>query len=203
MGADHQVDTAVEQAHQRRFARAALVAPRQQRHARAGGFGHAAQALVMLAREDLGGSEQGGLRPRLDRDQHRFERDDGLARPDIALQQPQHRRFLRQIAFDLGNRAFLRAGQRERQVELGAIAAVAQQLLALALAIVRADQHQREAVGEQFVIGQPVARRRILALVHQHQRIAPAGPAFLVHLRRLDPLGQFGGPRERLIDKPR
>ena len=120
--------------------------------------GQAAQRLVMLAGEDFGRCQQRRLRAGLDRDQHGFERHDRLARADIALQQPQHRRALRHVAFDLADRARLRAGQREGQLQLGPQTAVAFQRLPLARAVGVAHQHQREAVGQQFVISQPIAR---------------------------------------------
>ena len=53
---------------------------------------------MMLAREDFGRREQRRLRARLDRVEHRQQRDQGLARPDIALEQAQHRRRLRHVA---------------------------------------------------------------------------------------------------------
>jgi hypothetical protein len=41
--------------------------------------------------------------------------DDGLARADIALQQPQHARGRRHVGFDFGQRLRLRLRERERQ----------------------------------------------------------------------------------------
>ena len=51
----------------------------------------------------------------LDRAQQRVQRDHRLARADIALQQPLHRRRLREVEVDLGDRALLVLGERERQ----------------------------------------------------------------------------------------
>ena len=48
--------------------------------------------------------------------EQRRERDDGLARADVALQQPVHRRRARHVARDLVDRALLVAGERERQL---------------------------------------------------------------------------------------
>ena len=127
----------------------------------------------MLPGEDFGRRQQRRLCPGLHRDQHRFERDHRLAGTDIALQQPQHRRFLRHIAFYFRDRSGLRPGQRERQGELAPIAAVSPQRLALALAIVRTHQHQREAVGKEFIIGQPIARIPVVRLVRLSDRFAP------------------------------
>ena len=44
-----------------------------------------------------------------------YERDGRLARADVALEQPLHRRRARQVAVDLGDRPLLRVGERERQ----------------------------------------------------------------------------------------
>jgi len=43
------------------------------------------------------------LLARFDGDQHGIQRNHRLASADIALQQPQHRRFLRHVAFNLGD----------------------------------------------------------------------------------------------------
>ena len=58
------------------------------------------------------------LAPGLDRAEHRHQRDQRLARPDIALQQPQHRHRLRHVAADFLDHPGLRAGQRVRQPQL-------------------------------------------------------------------------------------
>ncbi len=71
----------------------------------------------MLPRQYLGRREQRALLARLHRHEQRIERDDRLARPDIALQQAQHRRILRQIVLDLRHAAPLCCGWRERQFE--------------------------------------------------------------------------------------
>ena len=68
----------------------------------------------MLAGEDLGRREQSRLRARLDRGQHRHQRDQGLARADIALEQAKHRHVLLEIALDLGDRPALGAGRRRK-----------------------------------------------------------------------------------------
>ena len=202
VGTHDEVDAAIQQPHQRSFARLPLVAPGQQRDARAGRFRHATKALVMLAGQDFGRGEQRRLGARFHRDEHGFESHDGLACTDIALEKPQHRCFLRHIAFDFGDGAPLRSRQRKREGQLSAVGAVALQGLSLALAIVGPNQHQGKAVGEQFVIRQPIARRGIFALVGKHQRIAPGGPVFLVHLRTVDPFGQVGCAGQRLVDQP-
>ena len=69
----------------------------------------------MLLGERLGGRHQRALAACLDRAQQRVERDDGLARADVALQQPLHRHGLCEVEVDLGDRALLVLGERERQ----------------------------------------------------------------------------------------
>ena len=54
-------------------------------------------------------------RPALDRAQQRVERDDGLARADVALEEPLHRTRLRQVGVDLRDRLLLVLRQLERQ----------------------------------------------------------------------------------------
>ena len=53
--------------------------------------------------------------PLLDRAQHRVERDDGLARADLAHQQPLHRAVAREVVVDGLHRVALVVGGRERQ----------------------------------------------------------------------------------------
>ena len=72
-------------------------------------------ALEMLAGEDFGRRHQRRLPSRLDDVGHRQQRDDRLARADVALQQPDHPLRRGEIGADFGDRLRLRAGQRERQ----------------------------------------------------------------------------------------
>ena len=201
MGSDRNLDRTIEQAHQDRFTRTALVAAGQQRDRHAGRCQHPADCIVVLTREDFGRSEQRRLRPSFNRDQHGFNCNRSFARADIALQQPQHWRRLGNVALDLGNRAGLGPGQRERQIESGAQLPIALQRCADMRAVRVLDQQQRQTVGEQFVVGQPVARGRVLAFVAQHQGIAPMRPVHLVREPRFDPFGQLGHGFERLADK--
>ena len=87
-----------------------------------------------------------GLRSRLHRNQHGFQRHDSLTRPHITLQQAQHRGFLPQITLNLADRADLRPSQGERQLQSVSQMPVSVQWLATALSVVGADQHQRQAV---------------------------------------------------------
>ena len=63
------------------------------------------------------------------------------------------------------------------------------QRLTLAAAVVGADEQQSEAVGQQFVVGEPVARLRVLAAMRKNQRVAPRRPLMFVEQAWLDPLG--------------
>ena len=69
----------------------------------------------VLLGERLGRSHQRSLAPGLDRAQERVQRDDGLARPDVALQESLHRNLAVEIRVDLAHRALLVGGERERE----------------------------------------------------------------------------------------
>jgi hypothetical protein len=177
----------------------ALVAPGEDGEIDAGAGEQPRQALEMLAREDFGRREQRALRARLDRDQQRHQRDQRLARADIALEQADHRRALREIALDLGDRPRLRAGRAVGQPQRIAQAPVAMQRLAAAAARRGAHQSEGELVGEEFVIGQPRARFRIGGIgMEPHQCLAPARPVVAREQARLDPFGQIGHALQRL-----
>ena len=105
VGADEDVDAAVGEPHQHRLARPALLAPGEDRDAHADRLALALQRGVMLAGEDFGRGEHRRLRPRLDRFEHRQQGDQRLARPDVALEQAQHRPVLRHVAADFVDHA--------------------------------------------------------------------------------------------------
>ncbi len=92
MRADEDVDRSIRQPHQRRLTRLAFLAPGQDRDIDRHSGQYAAKRLIMLTREDFRWRQQGPLRPCLNRDEQRHQRHQRLARSDIALQQPQHRR---------------------------------------------------------------------------------------------------------------
>ena len=85
------------------------------------------------------------------------QRDHGLARADIALQQPQHALRLRQVGDDVVDRALLR--RRERIGQGGDDAPAQPPSPALPrpprLRIWARSKRQRELAGEKFVIGKP------------------------------------------------
>ena len=92
---------------------ASALAAREQRNAQASGRAEAADGLKMLARQELGRRHQCRLRAGLDGARHGQKRDDGLAAADVALKQAKHAMRARKIGVDLGERALLRAGERE------------------------------------------------------------------------------------------
>ena len=118
VGADEDVDRAVGEAHQHAVARPALLAAGEDRDAHADAVELAEQGRMMLAGEDFGRREQRRLRAGFDRGEHRQQRDQRLARADVALEQAQHRRRLRHVAADFLDHAPLRAGQLVGQLEL-------------------------------------------------------------------------------------
>ena len=67
----------------------------------------------VLAREHFRRRHQRRLRAGFDRDRHGEQRDDRLARADVALQQPQHAARRGHVRLDLAQGLALRAGQRE------------------------------------------------------------------------------------------
>ena len=70
---------------------------------------------VVLLGEDFGRRHERDLQAVLHRDQGGHERDDRLARADVALQQPVHRLRPLHVADDFANHLLLIAGQLERQ----------------------------------------------------------------------------------------
>ena len=117
----------------------------------------------MLARQNLGRRHERRLAAGLDHVRRGEQRDHGLARADIAMQEPQHALRLRQIGDDVGDRALLRrrerVGQRgdnpRAQPALGGAAAAG------ARAHVRAQQRERELAGEQVRHRRAATRRRL------------------------------------------
>ena len=111
----------------------------------------------MLARKDFRRREQGRLGARFDRGEHRQQRNQGLARADVALEQAEHRRRLRHVAADFLGDAALGAGEGVGQAELVGQPAVPLQRHRAAAARVSAEQEQGELVGEDLVVGETAA----------------------------------------------
>ena len=111
----------------------------------------------MLLGQRLGRRHQDALLAGLDRAQQRVERDDGLAGSDLALKEPLHRHAALEVAVEVGDRALLMLGQRERQhvaVARDQLAGWAERRrdLRLALAPSAREPHLEQ---EQLVEGEP------------------------------------------------
>ena len=93
----------------------------QRRHelGREVGSEHPGDRSQVLPREHLGGRDQRGLPAALRRLQHGPQRDERLARADLALDEPVHRPAAHKVAFDLrADRQLIgRACERQRRVE--------------------------------------------------------------------------------------
>ncbi len=162
MGADQDVDLARRQPRQGFVAARAFFASRQAGQPHAGGAGIGFQRCQMLAHQQFGRRHQRRLQARFHRAQHGQQRHDGLARSHIALQQAQHALVAAHVLFDFRQRFQLRIGEGEGQGgdRLGLQLSGAGDRAALAAAQIGADQQQRQLIGQQFVIGQALARGR-------------------------------------------
>ena len=69
----------------------------------------------VLLGEGLGRRHERALAPDLDRAEERVERDDGLPRADVALEEALHRNRALEVGVDLGDRALLIRRERERE----------------------------------------------------------------------------------------
>jgi len=96
-----------------------------------------------------------------DRRQHCHQRYNSLAAADIALQQPHHAPRLGHLGGDFGDRQALCASQAKakRLFDWARQFAGLDNRPPLLAMTARADQRHRELAGEDFVIGQPLARR--------------------------------------------
>ena len=111
----------------------------------------------MLARQDFRRRHERRLAARLDHGRGSEQGDEGLARADVAVEEPQHPVRLRQVGDDVLDGALLRRRERvgeggddsSRKQAFGGAAAAG------ALAQMRAQQRERQLAGEQFVIGKP------------------------------------------------
>ncbi len=109
MRADGDVDCPAGQRGKRGAARRGLVAADEERDAKADARRQRGHALVVLAGENFGRGHHRGLPARFDHVRHRQERDDGLARADVALQQSQHAPLGPEIGADVVDRLALPA----------------------------------------------------------------------------------------------
>ena len=161
MRADENVDLAGLEFVENGGALAALLAAGQQRDAQARGCGEAFDGLQVLAGEQLGGRHQRGLRAGFDRRRHGEQRHHRLAAADIALQQTQHAVRAGEIGIDLAQAPTLRLRKLEGQASDDGAPELARcgEPPPGAPAEPSADDGERQLVGKQFVVGQPLPGR--------------------------------------------
>ena len=164
--------------------------------------------LVMLAGENLGRRHHRRLPSGFDHVGHRQERDDGLARADVALQQPDHALLRPEIGADVVDRLQLRLGQRkgQRGLEAPAERPFGEMRAAGNCAHAGAHEKERELVGEKLVVGEPGRGRtgRVDVLgpsgaVHRAERIGEARQLQPAQGLFADPFRQPRQPLQRAV----
>ena len=105
MGADQNVDVAEPKPFEDVAAFAAALAAGQDRDLDAGRGGERRDGAVVLPRQDFGRRHQRRLPAAFDDGRGGEQRHHGLARADVALQQPQHPLGLGQVGGDVGDGA--------------------------------------------------------------------------------------------------
>ncbi len=178
--ADHQLCVALRDVMSRLLLAARLLRSGEQYDAIAGGFENAARRKIMLRRENFRGRHQRDLVAVLDGDDRCFERDNGFARADIALQQTAHGRGLGHVGGNFFQHALLRRRGMKRQDALhgGAHAVVDLERDAGLRAHLAALQFESEFEEEQFFEDQPDVRGRARRL-QVRQALANLGPVRL------------------------
>ena len=88
---------------------------RQQRHTDSERSTQLVDREEVLLGERLGRRHQRALAAQLHRPEQRVQCNDGLPRPDLALEETLHRKRPVEVGVDLGHRAFLIRGERERE----------------------------------------------------------------------------------------
>ena len=78
-----------------------------------------ADGLEVLAGEEVGRGQQGALEPGPRDGRERIRRDRGLARADVALEEPEHRGLPREVRPDLRRGGRLVVGQRRPRARPG------------------------------------------------------------------------------------
>ena len=191
---------------------AALFAAGQDRGRSPAALGQRRDGREMLARQDFGRRHQRRLAAGLDRARHGEQRHHRLARADIALQQPQHALGLGQVGVDLGQRLFLRRGQRIGQggADLGFDRAVAGRAAGRPAACVRwrapaparsgrpGIRHRRAAARRRLPARRRSGRRDCAARAARRRR-RKGLPA---RQRRRPAIPAVRQPRQRLADGP-
>ena len=162
---------------------------------------------IVLLREHLGGRHQRALVAALHAHQQRGDGNHGLARPDVALEQPVHRVRAGQVGRQLTDRIALGARERERKRVVEAAHQLAVDLVtdALRLTLQRAlAHHQRELQPQQLVEDEALARRlgggHRLRRVHVVERPRAADDVEPVEPFARQRVGELAGAAQRLLD---
>ena len=152
-----------------------LLEQRGRRSARVSPSSSSRATTAQLLGEHLGRRHERALVAALHRDEQRRDRDDGLARADLALQQPVHRDRAREVGLDRVERGVLVRGELVRQRRRGSATSSSPSTwcsMPPRSASIRALAHdERDLDAEELVEAQPPLRlvavlRRRLGLVH-------------------------------------
>ena len=162
MRSDEQIEIARREARQNIRAFAAPLAAGQNGDPQAGGFGERCNCLVMLTRQNFCRSHEGRLAAGFDDGRGGEQRDNSLARADVALKEPQHAFGLGKVSVDFSDCARLRRRQRIGQCCNDFLCELAITLAWAACEplLARADQTERELAGEQLVVSKARPGRR-------------------------------------------
>ena len=112
MRADDEVDVAGRERGEDFAALAPTVAAGEDGEADAGAMGERRDGRKMLARQDFGWRHERRLAAGLDHRCGGEQGHEGLARADVAMEEPQHAVRLRQVGDDVFDRALLRRRER-------------------------------------------------------------------------------------------
>ncbi len=160
----------------------------------------------VLLGERLGRRHERALPAVLDRAEERVERDDGLARADVALQKPLHRRRAREVAVDLADRLLLVRRERERErlaVAADQVARLAEPWRERALALLDAAR-DADLEDEQLLEGEPRAAAfrlgEVVRAVDGGERVALEREPFAFAQLRGQRVEDVRRERQRKID---
>ena len=117
----------------------------------------------MLTGQNFGRCHYGCLAAAFHSIEHGHQRNNGLARTNIALQKAQHPAFTGHIVIDIGQCTLLCACHGKGQVRGKLLSQITRTIghAPTKLAHFCPDQRQGQLIGEQFVIGKPLAGRMI------------------------------------------
>jgi hypothetical protein len=164
---------------------------------------------VVLTSQNIGRHHERSLRAGFHRSNEAEQSHDGLARPDIALQKPQHALGRGHVLQHLVDGARLRTGQGVGQggKQFGALCPVAGNSPPGGPFQVPPREGKRQLVGQQLVIGEPLAGRRLgpevrraVGAVDAGQRNSNRWPGAPRQQSRIVPLGEPGQAVEGSLD---